>query len=86
MKFYTVRVEPTGSVNRDWKVSYDKTSTLKREETQTVPNAQGFYHYPEALPDDVALKLLVGRMIQVHHEEILNLMASKRALENLIKD
>ena len=63
MIYYTVKVSP----NKDsWRVYYDKSSTLERTDTKTIPNATGFYHYPQTMSDQAALQALVACMIQRH--------------------
>jgi len=91
MKYNTVHVRPSGTStkeNRVWEVSYDKTSAMMqmdRVKTKTLPNALGFYHYPETMTDKKALKALLKCMINKHEQEIVNLIASKDALNNLLK-
>ena len=91
MKYNTVHVRPEGpstKENRVWEVSYDKTSAMMqmdRVKTKTLPNALGFYHYPETMTDKKALKALLKCMISKHEQEIVNLMVSKDALDNLLK-
>jgi hypothetical protein len=90
MKYFSVRVHPSHSSTismRFWEVTYDKTSsmaTMEREEVKTVPNALGFFHYPETMSDEQARTDLILCMIESHDQEIAELRTSRDALLNLL--
>jgi hypothetical protein len=59
-------------------------ATMEREEVKTVPNALGFFHYPETMSDEQARTILIQSMIERHDQEIVELTASRDALLNLL--
>jgi hypothetical protein len=80
MVYHTVKVENVGS---KWVVTYTK-SDVEREETKTIPNAMGFYHYPSTMSDKEAVHTLVDAMVIRHTAEIERLTESKIALSDLL--
>jgi len=83
MKYNTIKVLLNG---KTWEVSCDKTSTMDRKEIETFPHDMGFYHYPETMSDEVALKKLLNSMIKRHEEEISCLTESKNGLNKLLAE
>ena len=68
-------------------MSYDKTSSMatkERNRVKTVPNALGFFHYPETMSDEQARTDLILCMIKSHDQEIAELRMSRDALLNLL--
>ena len=78
MRYNCVRIEPNAT-NDAWIVS-NQIDLTDRVETDTVPNAGGFYHYPETMSFQDAKELLLDCMIAAHTERINNLSKSKADL------
>ena len=82
MKYNCVRIIPDPE-NHTWRIqnSIDETD---RVETHTIPNAGGFYHYPETMEFSEARAALIDCMVNRHTEEISNLKKSLNKLLDLI--
>jgi hypothetical protein len=80
MKYKTVQIRPT--LKNIWEVVFLKTDGTERMGT-SIPNALGFYHYPETLSDKKAGEKLRKKMIDIHKEEISKLQKSLKQLESL---
>lgn len=78
MRYNCIRIEPDPT-NDYWRVS-NQIDATDRVETDTVPNAGGFYHYPETISFQDARELLLDCMIAAHAERIDELTKSKAAL------
>jgi hypothetical protein len=59
-------------------------ATMERNKVKTVPNALGFFHYPETMSDEQARAELIQCMIKRHDQEIAELRTSRDALLNLL--
>jgi len=77
------------ATSKGWDVSH-KESDIDREEVETVPNSMGWYHYPNTMDSEQALRDLRDIMIKSHKEEIkriqrslwgLNFLSSERFLK-----
>lgn len=78
MRYNCVRIEPN-ITNDGWVVS-NYIDNTDRVDTETMPNANGFYHYPETMSFQEAKEILLDCMIAAHAERIENLTKSKAAL------
>ena len=82
MKYNCVRIIPDPE-NHSWRIenSIDK---LERVETLTIPNAGGFYHYPETMEFSEARAALVDCMVKRHKSEISTLKKSLNKLLDIV--
>jgi hypothetical protein len=79
MIYHTVMLTETDG---EWAVSFAKSET-DREETKTVPNPQGWYHYPiTETKKDAASKLIIC-VAEAHMEEMHRLDKSMQGLKTL---
>jgi len=81
MKYKTVKLTPSGD---KWLVTWSE-SNMERVKTKTKPHPLGFYHYPETMSDQEALKALVNCMLKAHTEEISRLNKSLSVLKNVLR-
>lgn len=58
-------------------------SDVDREETQTVPNLMGFYHFPETMDEQTAKQKLKKCLIKEYQKEILRLQNNVNSLLKL---
>jgi hypothetical protein len=79
MKYNTVKIIASGT---GWRVE-TSTSDFEREEVKTIPNAMGFYHYPETMSLAEAFKELKSTMYGRHLLTIESLKASANELDEL---
>lgn len=88
MIYNTVHINPTkvSKHKESWEVSIDKSNKMDREDTKTLPNPLGFYHYPEAMSEREATETLIKVMVGRHEEEIARLTVSKNALLLLLSE
>lgn len=85
MKYKTVKIFPNALRDKlEWRVMFMK-GDLDRVETKAVPNALGFFHYPETMPDEDAFEKLKVCMIEAHEKEIKQLKESVDKLKTLDK-
>lgn len=79
MKYKTMKIKPNGN---SWRMEISKDDNC-RVITKTYPNALGFYHYAETIPNEKAFDDLKKTMVKKHKEEIEKLQKSLQALEEL---
>ena len=81
MKYKTIFIEPNIGRKR-WTYRF-KSDETDRVEKETIPNANGFYTYPNHINDEVSFNRLKRCMIQRHKKAIRELYGSMRLLMNL---
>lgn len=79
MKYKLIEIKPS---DRKWVVRLSSVEG-DREETQTVPNAMGYYYFPEEMSEVSAFAELKSVMIESHEEEIKKLQDSLLSLKRL---
>lgn len=80
MKYKTVSLHQ--SSNGTWEVSL-QFDDKDRVNKKTYPNSMGFFHYPENMKDDVALNILLDKLISDREESIEILKKSIDGLNKL---
>lgn len=79
MKYNTINI-----YTRDNKwLWHIETRHEEREETDTAPSANGWYHFPETMSPAEAFKKLHSCMMRAHTKEIKRLEKSKAMLAGL---
>lgn len=80
MIYRQVRIDVLG---KKWVVSV-KELPMDREDVVTVPNAMGWYNYPETMSDPVAFRKLKLCMVRRHKRQIADLQKSLGALQGVL--
>lgn len=60
-----------------------RTNNGEREETETTPNANGWYHFPATMTEKEAFKKLRSCMVRAHKKEIKRIEESLAKLQAL---
>jgi len=84
MIYHTIRIyiEYKPKNKQEWGASV-ALCDIDRVDTDTKPNASGFYHFPETMPPALAFEKLKECMIKTHEKEIVRLQKSLRGLATL---